>query len=73
MNMNIKKVKFHTCIVLVVNDLVNEVSGWAAVNDFTPIFMLKKVDFYEHFHSVRTPVMVKFKNGKVASYRYITM
>ena len=60
------------CLALVVHDLINEVSGWAAVNDFSPIFMLRKVDFYEHFHSVLTPVVVKLKNGKVVSHRYIT-
>ena len=60
------------CIALVVHHLIDEVSGWSANHDFTPFFMLKKHDFYEHIHTPLMPVMIKIKNGKTESYRYIT-
>lgn len=61
-----------TCIALVVHHLIDEVNGWSANHDFTPFFVLKKQDFYEHIHTPLMPVMIKIKNGNVESYRYIT-
>lgn len=60
------------CFGLVVHDYIDEVSGWAAQYDFTPFLVLKKVDFIENIKSLSTPVFVKFADGKVESYRYIT-
>ena len=61
------------CIALIVHDIVDEVSGWSVHQDFTPFFAMKKRDFYEYIQSALLPVIVKFKNGKVIKYRYITI
>jgi hypothetical protein len=59
------------CVALAVHHLVDEVAGWSANHDFSPFFMLEKHNFYEHIHTPVMPVMVKIKNGKVESFRYI--
>ena len=59
-------------IPLLVHDLIDEVRGWSASNNFFPLYMLSKVDFYEHVHTPITPVMIKIKKNRVESYRYIT-
>jgi len=59
------------CIALAVHHLIDEVAGWSANQDFSPFFMLEKHDFYEYIHTPVMPVMIKIKNGKVESFRYI--
>lgn len=59
------------CVTLMVHDIPDEVGGWASVNDMSPVYMLKKADFYQHVQSPVTPVLVTFENGKVRNYRYI--
>jgi hypothetical protein len=60
------------CFGLVVHDYIEEVGGWAAQYDFTPFLVLKKLDFLENIKSASTPVFVKFADGKVESYGYIS-
>ena len=59
------------CFGLVIDDNYKDVDVWAAHYEFSPFLVLKRVDFYEHIKSVVTPVMVKFENGHVDSYKYI--
>lgn len=58
--------------VIMVHDSIEEVSGWASANDVSPIFMMKRVDFYDHVHTSRTPVVVKMRKDNVESFRFIT-
>jgi hypothetical protein len=60
------------CIGIVTHDLLDEVNGWTINFDFRPFFMLQTIDFFEHIKSPITPVLVKFKNQDIASYRYFT-
>ncbi|MCP5105384.1 MAG: hypothetical protein GY950_18490 [bacterium] len=60
------------CVGLVVHELINEVEGWSAKQEFSPFFMIKKTDFYEHVNTSMTPVIMKIVDGKVESSRYIT-
>ena len=59
-------------MAIVVDDRLYEVAGWSEKQEFSPIFMLKKIDFYDHIQSSLLPVLVKIKDGEVKSYRYIT-
>jgi len=59
------------CFGLVIDDNYKDVDIWAANYEFTPFLVLKRVDFYEHIKSVVTPVLVKFENGNVDSFKYI--
>jgi hypothetical protein len=59
------------CVALAVHHLIDEVAGWSANYDFSPFFMLEKHNFYEHIHTPVMPVMIKIKNGKVETFRYI--
>ncbi len=59
------------CLTIAVHDQLIDVSGWSATHDFTPFYMLKKVDFYEHIRCSKFPVMVKLKNGVPISHRFI--
>lgn len=59
------------CVALAVHHLIDEVAGWSANHDFSPFFVLEKHNFYEHIHTPVMPVMIKIKNGKVESFRYI--
>lgn len=59
------------CFSIVSHHLIDEVSGWSTTQDFSPFYMLKKHDFYEHIHSPVMPVLAKIRNGKVESFRYI--
>ena len=38
------------CIAIVVHDLIEEVQGWSNTQDFSPFFMIKKIDFYSLFN-----------------------
>jgi hypothetical protein len=60
------------CMAIVVDDRLYEVVGWSEKQGFSSIFMLGKVDFYDHIRSPTLPVMVKIKDGEVKSFRYIT-
>jgi|GEM_PF-925617 len=60
------------CMGIIIHDLLDEVRGFTANYEFSPFFMIKRVDFYEFIKSPMTPVLVKFKNNKVESYRYFT-
>ncbi|UCH97252.1 MAG: hypothetical protein JSV88_10485 [Candidatus Aminicenantes bacterium] len=60
------------CFGLVIHDSIEEVKVWGSNYKFSPFLMLKKLDFFNHIKSVKTPVFVKIKRGKVESYRYIT-
>ncbi len=60
------------CFGLVIDDNYKEVDIWAANYEFSPILVLKRVNFYEHIKSAVTPVLVKFENGNVESFKYIT-
>jgi len=58
-------------IGLAVHDLVDEVDGWSAQYELSPILVLPKVEFYEHIATPMTPAIVVLKNNEVESVRYI--
>lgn len=60
-----------SCLGLAVHHMIDEISGWSANYDFSPFFMLKKENFYEHIRTPVMPVMVQIKNGKIVGFRYI--
>jgi hypothetical protein len=59
------------CLAIAVHDLLDELRGWSAHYEFTPFYMLKKTDFYQHIQAAGTPVIAKIKHKKVVGYRYI--
>ncbi|MCP4214118.1 MAG: hypothetical protein GY765_05655, partial [bacterium] len=61
-----------SCIAIALHDYVEEVEGWSAHRDFSPFYVLKRADFYAQVHSMMLPVFVKFQDGKVKSFRFIT-
>ena len=56
---------------LVIHELIDEVDGWSAKQDYAPFFMIKKTTFYDHISISITPVIMKIADGKVESFRYI--
>lgn len=60
------------CTWIAIHDSVEDVNGWSSVNNISPIFMLKRVNFYENVTASMTPVLIKMNGNKVESYRFIT-
>ena len=56
---------------LAVHDSTDEVAGWSKNYGFSPFFVIKKFNFYNHVHTSITPVLVKFDKGVVENYRFI--
>ncbi|MCK4766124.1 MAG: hypothetical protein KAW12_28255 [Candidatus Aminicenantes bacterium] len=71
---DLKKLKSSgsNCIAIAVHDLTDEVAGWSQNHDFSPFFVLKKIDFYKYFQCSTMPVLFSLKKGKVKAFRFIT-
>lgn len=59
-------------LIIVIYDWFNEWKNWTQNYEFSPIYMIKKETYFKHIFSPFLPVLVKFKNGKVKNYKYIT-
>ena len=66
------KNKGKKCLGIVINDYVEEVKGWAAQYECSPVFLLKRIDFFNHIKCVKTPVFFILEKGNVENFRYIT-
>lgn len=60
------------CIAIAVHDYIPDVVGFSQVQDFSPFFVLKKIDFYRHIHVSYMPVFFILFKGKVINSRFIT-
>ncbi|MFC2156108.1 hypothetical protein ACFLRB_06440 [Acidobacteriota bacterium] len=71
---DLKKLKNsgYLCLGIAVHDLTDEVAKWSKNHDFTPFFVLKKIDLYKYFRSSNLPVLFCLKQGKVENFRFIT-
>lgn len=58
-------------LVLVVYDSMDEVEEIAAQYNLSLFFLLGKKDFFEYVHTPVMPVLIKIKNNKLQSHRYI--
>jgi hypothetical protein len=72
-DMKVLKKAGKLCICLVVHHNVDEVRGWTTNHDFSPFFVLNKVDFYEHVHTQMLPVIVQIRSKEVENAKYITI
>jgi len=62
----------NSCMVLIIDDNIENVRGWSAANfPFKPFYVIKKVDFYKHIQAALTPVVFNMHNGEVQRYKYI--
>lgn len=59
------------CMAIAVHDLVYDINGWSKHQDFSPFFVLKKIDYYKNIRSATLPVIFTIKNGKVENFRFI--
>jgi hypothetical protein len=60
------------CFAIAINDYADDVEGWSKNHNFSPFFVLKKIDFYKYFQSSLLPVLIKLNKEGVKSYRFIT-
>jgi len=61
-----------SCLAIVIHDRPEEVAGWSQFQEFSSFYILKKIDFFNHFQSALLPVFFKIKDGKVTMFRFIT-
>lgn len=59
------------CIAVAVHDRLDDIEGWSEKQEFSPFFMLKKVDFYRHIHSPVLPVLIQLTGHTVKKFKYI--
>jgi len=58
-------------IALIVSNDIEDVKAWTLHYEFLTVFILKRLDFFDHITCVTTPVMITFEKGKIKGYRYI--
>lgn len=61
-----------TCFGITIHDWYEEIRGWSQHYKLKTFFVLKKVAYYEYMHAPHLPLIIKFKEGKIDSYKYIT-
>lgn len=60
------------CLVVVVHNWPDEIRGWSRNYEFSPFYVLSKSSFYKHFNIMHLPAILKLRNNKIKSTRYIT-
>ncbi len=67
---NLEK-KGKNCFAIAIHDWLEEIKGWSQHYELKNFSVIKKVDFYEHIHAPYLPIIVKFHNGRLSSYKYV--
>ncbi|MCK4763556.1 MAG: hypothetical protein KAW12_15255 [Candidatus Aminicenantes bacterium] len=60
------------CFGAAIHDWPDEIKGWSHNYTLKTFVVIKKVAYYEHMHAPYLPVLIKFIDGEVHSYKYIT-
>jgi hypothetical protein len=60
------------CLGIAIHDWFEEIKGWSQHYKLKTFVVLKKVRYYEYIHSPHLPIIIKFKEGKINSYKYIS-
>ncbi len=61
----------HNAIAIAVHQQVDELNGWSKHHDFSPFFMIRRPDFYQHIEVQTTPVIIKIEKNEIKNFRYI--
>lgn len=61
------------CIAITIHDNFNDFKEWAQMENFNPIYMVKKNIFYEFIKTPYVPVIIELKKGKIEFIRFISL
>jgi len=60
------------CFVVAVHDYIDDIKGWAENYNFPAFYVMKKISYYQNINFNYMPILIKYRKGKVKSFRYIT-
>lgn len=59
-------------IIILVHDNFEDFNGWSISKNINFAYLMNKSDFYKHINVPTLPVILKFKENKLRSFRFIT-
>lgn len=59
-------------IIILVHDNFEDFKGWTISKNINFAYLMKKSDFYNHLNIPTLPAILKFKENKLRSFRFIT-
>ena len=60
------------CFVVIIYDWIDELKNWTVNYDIDSIFTVRKDNFNSHIYTPILPVLVRFREYTVHSYKFIT-
>jgi len=59
-------------IIILVHDYFEDFKGWSISKNINFSYLMKKSDFYKHINIPALPVILKFKENQLRSFKFIT-
>ncbi len=61
----------NNCIAIIIHNDIGEANGWSTTQKYSPVYVLRKTDFYNYIHTPKSPVMIKLLKEEVVSFYFI--